>query len=477
MPRPSSAVRFGQAAGLLVLSVGPALAQSPADSATPPAESSTWLPSEIWRRDRLLGTMGGLRTRLDRYGISLGLQETDEVLGNLSGGTKQSAAYEGLTVMSLGIDTQKAFGWEGGTLNISGLQIHGQNLVTDNHLLILQTPSGIAAERITRLWELWYRQEFLNGAVDIKIGQQSLDLEFMTSQGSGLFMNAAMGWPVLPAADMYGGGPAYPLSSLGVRLRGQPARNVTVLGGVFDDNPPGGPFGDDGQLRGAERYGTRFSFNTGALFIVEVQYAINQPAEGDMVTAPAAGGLPGTYKLGGWYDSGAFLSQRFDTIGLTLADPASSGSPSMLHGNWSIYAVADQMVWRSDPEGPRAIGVFARMMGGPADRNLVSFSVNAGVTLKAPFSGRDNDTAGIGFGFAKISGSAIAFERDSNAFPIRSSETFIEVTYQAQITPWLQVQPDFEYVFNPGGGVPDPSDPARRLGNAAILGLRTNIVF
>jgi porin len=51
------------------------------------------------------------------------------------------------------------------------------------------------------------------------------------------------------------------------------------------------------------------------------------------------------------------------------------------------------------------------------------------------------------------------------------------VTYQAQITPWLQVQPDFQYVQRTGGGLPSPTNPERRLRDAVIVGVRTNINF
>jgi porin len=68
-----------------------------------------------------------------------------------------------------------------------------------------------------------------------------------------------MGWPILPSVDLYAGGPAYPLSSLGVRLRTHHAGPLTLLGGVFNDNPPGGPFNDDSQLWGSEASGTRLT--------------------------------------------------------------------------------------------------------------------------------------------------------------------------------------------------------------------------
>ena len=431
-------------------------------------------------RGNLLGDMWGLRPALGTLGVTIGLQETSEVFGNATGGINRGAAYDGLTLMSLGLDTEKAFGWEGGTFNISALQIHGRNLSADN-LGSLQTASGIEANRATRLWELWYQQSLLNGAVDVKVGQQSIDQEFIGSSYSGLFINTMMGWPLIPSVDLYAGGPAYPLSSLGARVRTQPIRNLTFLAGVFDDNPPGGPFSDDSQVRGAEQSGARFNTGTGALIIAEVQYAINQPAVGDMDYGHGGHGLPGVYKLGAWYDTAAFPDQRFDTTGLSLADPNSSGDPKMRHANWSVYGIFDQMVWQPDPDGPRSVGIFARIMGAPGDRNLANFSINTGISLKAPLPGRDDDTFGIGYGLAKVSSRAAQLDADQSAvsggFPIRSSESFIEVTYQAQLAPWLAVQPDFQYVFTPGGGVQNSNNPSQRISNEAIFGVRTNITF
>jgi len=457
--------------------------ETSATSVSPPEEPGFFTGLFAPSRSNLLGDMWGLRSFLGNYGISLGLSEISEVLGNVTGGVHRGFDYDGLTIMSMGLDTQKAFGWDGGIFNVSALQIHGRDLSTDN-LYVLQLASSIEAERSTRLWELWYQQSFLAGKMDLKIGQQSIDQEFMLDPySSALFVNAMMGWPMLPTADMYAGGPAYPLSSLGIRLRGQPADNITVLAGVFDDNPPGGPFRNDSQLRGAEAAGLAFNLNTGALWIAEIQYALNQPAVGQTVSPNApAPGLPGLYKLGMWYDSGAFPDQRFDTQGLSLANLASNGIPRMLQGNWSVYALGDQMIWQPDPKGPQSLGVFARAMAAPPDRNLISFSADGGLVLKAPLSGRDNDSAGIGFGVAKVSSAVAALDRDiafytKSNYPQRTAETFVEATYQVQLAPWWQVQPDFQYFIRPAGGIPNPLQPGKVIGNEVVLGVRTNVVF
>ncbi len=472
--------------GLLLLSTGAyaGSSQPGADTASnaPPPDPDFTTGLFASSRSTLLGDAGGLRTLLGKYGVTVSLVEQSEVFGDATGGIRQGAVYEGLTTGTVQIDTQKAFGWTGGLVNASALQIHGDNISAEN-LLTLQTISGIEASRATRLWELWYQQSFADGRIDVKLGQQSLDQEFITSTGSALFINTMMGWPMVPSADLYAGGPAYPLSSLGVRIRGQIVPNVTGLLGVFDDNPPGGTFNNDSQTLGIEKYGIRFNVNTGALVIGELQYALNQPPAGDVVKSENKG-LPGTYKVGFWYDTAQFPDQQFDTNGLSLADPASNGLAAQLQGNFSVYGVADQVIYQPDPSQPRALAAFLRVMGAPDDRNLISFSANGGLTLKAPIEGRDNDTAGLGFGFARVSDGARGLDQAEASFagpstfsPVRSSETFIEATYQIQLAPWWQLQPDIQYIFNRGGGIVNPMNPNTQIHDEAVFGARTTITF
>jgi porin len=139
------------------------------------------------------------------------------------------------------------------------------------------------------------------------------------------------------------------------------------------------------------------------------------------------------------------------------------------------------MVWRPSADSPQSVGVFARIMGAPGDRNLVDLGVNAGVTLKAPFKGRDNDVVGVAVGYAKIGSHAedlaSATASTTPGYPSRSAETIIEATYQFQVTPWWQLQADFQYAFRPSGGIANPDNPPQRIGDEAIVGVRTTIEF
>ena len=207
---------------------------------------------------------------LANYGVTLGVLENVETFGNLSGGVRQGFEANGLTTVTLQMDTGKAFGLKGGTLNASGLQYWGGNLTADN-LMVLQTLTDIEAPVGVRLWELWYQQKFTD-RFDIKIGEQSLDEEFtIAPTANAFFVSAASGWPGVPTIDLPGGGPAYPLAGLGVRGRAQLTDSVTLLAGVFNGSPiprnsPNAPQSNP--------HGVSFPLDTGVLAIAELQLCL-----------------------------------------------------------------------------------------------------------------------------------------------------------------------------------------------------------
>jgi porin len=474
--------------------VSPALAAPPPITITVPDESNGTPHQEgafdfvkNWRRDgTLLGDMWGLRTTLAHLGISFAIEETSEALGNATGGVHRSLDYDGLTQAVVQVNSQHAFGYYGGLFNASALQLHGLNL-SQRNLATLQTASGIESDRATRLWEVWYDQKLLpEDRLDIRIGQQSLDQEWMVSTNALAFVNTMFGWPMLPSADMPGGGPAYPLSAPGVRVRYRPVNAIAIQLGAFSSSPfnisnaRAQALGADPQQLNPS--GTSFPFfHHGALLLAELQYSA--PALGGMVSPDATQPLARTYRLGVWYDSEQFADVRFGGDGLPLADPASNGSQRLHRGNLGIYGVVDQMIWRSSRDPNRTLSLFGRAMGTPfANRNLIDFSANLGLLLKDPFPYRTDDSLGLGMGFAHVSRDQAAADADiatySGAFnPARTSETYIEATYQRQVTPWLQIQPDLQYVFNPGGGVANPNFDDARVGNELILGVRANILL
>ena len=184
---------------------------------------------------------------------------------------------------------------------------------------------------------------------------------------------------------------------------------------------------------------------------------------------------------GAFYASNHFADQRFDGAGTLLASPASTGRPLLHTGDWAIYAVIDQLIWRSPGTKEEGIGVFFHAMVGPSDRNLSNRFFEAGVNWRAPFAERTEDIAGLAFTYLGISPAAQRFSRDLVAFGAATSvyadaEAVIEATYQAAITDWFTLQPDIQLILNPNAGIPGPFGP-KPLADAVVIGTRATIKF
>jgi porin len=164
---------------------------------------------------------------------------------------------------------------------------------------------------------------------------------------------------------------------------------------------------------------------------------------------------------------------------LSLADPRSTGIPYNHRGNWALYGAAEGALYRTG--GSRGLFGFARIGGSPDDRNLISFYAEAGVAFKGLIPSRDDDTLGASVDYAQIGKNARGLDQDTRVFrgnplyPVRSQEIVLELTYQMQIAPWMMLQPDMQFVFNPGGRVLNDNGSVRP--NALILGLRSAITF
>ncbi|POF61566.1 carbohydrate porin [Novacetimonas maltaceti] len=475
---------------------GPAVNET--DIATVEQSQAPPPPSDGDRLDtsgNLLGDMGGLRPWLYKHGVTFNLQDVEELWGNTTGGAPSAndvgsgsgtgPAYDAVTAPTLTVDLEKLFGLKGGLFNVSALQTRGRSISQD-HLYNYNPVSGFEADRSTRLFELWYQQSFLNGKLDVKIGQQDLDTEFLISDYGLLYLNSNFGWPMAPSVNLYGGGPSWPLSSPAVRIRYRPTETFTFMFAAADDNPPGNRYNSFGIQDGGnaadptnqvtnDGSGTRFNMGTGALLITELQYALN-PQPDDMSKATKNPGLPGIYKLGGFYDTAKFPDYRYNRQGGSLG--AQGGYPRWDRGNWMVYGIIDQMLWRPSLTSPQSVGIFVRATGNSGDRNLISFAADAGINLKAPFKGRDNDTVGVGWGIGRSSSGWRQYNRDAGSM-VPGNENHLEVTYQAQVTPWLVLQPDFQYVWHPQGGTPDPryASGLKRVGNETIFGIHTNVNF
>ncbi|MGH7063743.1 MAG: carbohydrate porin, partial [Stellaceae bacterium] len=191
--------------------------------------------------------------------------------------------------------------------------------------------------------------------------------------------------------------------------------------------------------------------------------------------------LARVYKLGVWYDTESFFDQRLDNTGLSLADPASTGEPQPHAGDHGFYTVIDQMIWKKPNTEAQGVGLFVRVMQAPQGRNLADLYVGGGISWKGMVPSRSGDEAGLAVSHVGIGAAAVHLGENAIFFtgfgtPVSPGETILEATYRARLTPWLKLQPDVQYVVNPGAGIASTESPAP-LKNALVFGVRVTVDF
>jgi porin len=418
-------------------------------------------------------TLGLLPNPFQKYGIKFAATYIGEILGNVSGGLQQGAVYDGRLNLAVDIDFQKLAGVQGLTFHANMFQTHGDGLsrsYLDNYLVA----SGIEAQPSTRLYEMWFEQKWGDkDKYDIRAGQLAADTEFINSKYTDVFTNASLGWPAITSIDLPSGGPSPPLAALGARVRVNVNDNLTLVGGIFDGDAAG-PGPGDPQLR--DNAGINFRVNDPPLVLGEAQFIWNGE-KGDP-------GLAGKFKVGGWRHFGEFSDQRFTAQGVSLADPTSSGMPANLSGDFGVYSVFEQRLYRVGNDLDRGIGIFARVSVSPSDRNLIDRYADGGIEFVGLSDIRPKDKFGVAFGYAHVSSRAQSLDADFQqvmgpGWPTRSFESLVTAVYQYEVRSGWTLQPNFQYVVHPGGGATDPLgvNPGKPLKDAAVFGLRTVLKF
>lgn len=399
--------------------------------------------------------VGGARAALARAGIGIGGVYNAEPFYNW-GGFDQGGEYQGVLELYVNADMHKLGFWRGLCFHANGYQIHG-NSITGANIGGLMPVTSLEAVDATRLFEMWLEQTLIKDKLSVRVGQLAADEEFILSEGGGYFINGTWGWPSITAENLPSGGPAYPLATPGVRVAINPNEKLGLLVGVYNGDPAPACNKAGGDPQRCNPHGLDFELDDPPLLMAEGAYTYNP------------NGLRGIVKLGGWHHFGEFEHQRVDVGGNLIAVTGEGGRP--LDHNWGLYGIIDQLVWRvPGSEEPQGVGIFARVIGAPQDRNLIDWYFDGGVTFTGMFRNRPNDALAIGFAYTNIADTVSAFDVDFGEAAIRNYEALIEICYTYEIKPGWSLQPDFQYIFQPGGNVAGQKD-------AAVVGARTSISF
>ena len=428
-------------------------AEAPSPTTSVIHKEASWRNFKPWlEQANVTGDWGELRTKLLKKGIEFGFSSVNEVWGNTVGGLKTGAVATGVIQLATAVDFEKLMDWKGGSFYSRWLCLTGED-PSATMLGNLLGVSSIAGYDTFRNAELWMQQKFLGDQVSLRAGQLTLDSEFVISDYGSLFVNDSFGWSAFIYTSIPNGAPAYPMGAPGVRLKLEPTEKISFKMAVCQNTVYPQNVNNHG-------FDWNFNANKGLFYINEATYRYDM-------------GLPGQVKAGAWFDSGTF--------------PNLASSTASFLGNDGFYAIMDQMIYRpTDPQntikkiGDQGLGIFESVAFEPGDRNFFNFYCESGFNYKGLLPTRSQDSCGLAIAYGNASNATISQQQSQyavsgNTLPGAtgmtglSFEMVLEATYQAQITPWLSIQPDLQYIIHPGA--------AQNLSNAFVIGLRASVTF
>lgn len=356
--------------------------------------------------------------------IEFSLAYTADVTGVVEGGLTQRGRFLDNLNLVADADLEKLIGWRGAIAHVDVLNNSGGMPNDDAGTLQGVDNIEVSSQRL-RLFEAWVEQAW--GRSSLRVGLYDLNSEFYANDSAGLLMAPAFGIGSEVAATGPNGPSIFPSTALAVRAARSWQNGFFARAAVLNANASvlGDPDGVD------------LEFDEGALIIAEAG------VEGDQ-----------KFAFGVW----SYTRRQDDTRELDgFGDPVRRRA----QGAYVLYEQA-----LTDPEAERAATAFFR--AGVSDGRTTPFEGGwqAGVLIEHVFASRPESALSFGVNQGMISSGYRQNQIDLGA-PMDESELQVEITYSDRILPRVTVQPDLQWIRNPGGD--------RSVADAIVAGLRFSV--
>jgi porin len=369
-------------------------------------------------------------------------------LANLHGGARTGTTYVGNLHLKLTVQGD-ALGMPGTTAFIDVLSIHGghpSRFAGDAQgVSNLEGPDGVQVE------ELWVQHNFKSGSASLLAGIYDLNSEFYRLQSAALFLNSAFGIGPEFAQSGVDGPSIFPRTSAGMRFALKPTANSVVRAAVLDGVPVARPDGSHAAFRGGD----------GLLTVVELAVLSREDTGRDR-PAGMRDRIGRFSSLTPYDDKIAIGAWRYSGKYPDISDLDAQGQPVLRRGQSGAYVVGERLLIGQDRSAGKRLAGFVQV--GAADQRSDRFGSYVGTGI-----------AGSGWGLMKDSdqfGVSIAHARNGTHYlraGVERAETAFELTYLTQLSKYLTVQPDVQYVVHPN------TDPT--ISNALVLQVRFEIAF
>lgn len=366
------------------------------------------------------GRWFGARPLFEDNGVTVNSSLLYSPFMKTGGGASGDVNGKGYSLFNLSVtvDTEKAHMWKGGTFYAlyqkkTGVGISGANGGAMGDWIGLD---GWDWRQMNQVSEYWYQQKLFDGKLRMKFGRQDANTDFGYLNSGWDFINTA--FSVNPTTPI----PCYPDQPYGLMVEVNPKEWLSIRDGIYS------------------KFGIPIN-------MTEVEFK------------PVIRKLPGRYTVGAW--------EMSDSNGFGVATSLDAGGSAVYNSfnrNYGCYAGFEQMVYKEhkdDDNDMQGLIVFGQFGMSPSNKNDMSRYVGGGLHYRGLIPKRDNDIAGL------ACGSGTFASRLGDITSQVGSETVVEAFYRAQLTPWFYLQPDVQFLMNPGG----------MYDNSVAIGLRTVVTF
>lgn len=394
----------------------------------------------ILERDSLFDNWFALGTRLEEEtGISTGLCLTQVYQLNLSegaaanttgqlGGThRHEGRFTGSYDFEMEMDLEKLLGMRGGKIFMLVEGGWSDGLDDSSVGSFFGVNGDAMGDQAIQISEFWYQQNLLDNRLRFRIGKMDLSAgcdchgasvgfdgnAFANDECSQFLNGSLVNNPTIPFPDY----------ALGVLVYFEPIDGFYVAAAAADT-----------QADGRET-GFNMAFHDEDYFFGIM--------ETGLVTT-LAGNLTGAYRVGMWYDP---------------QDKARFHGRSTKRDDIGFYLSFDQFLYKENDSDDQGLGCFFRYGWADSDVSDIRCFWSTGLQYAGLIPGRDADVLGIGYANGK---------RGADSGLTAEREQMWEVYYNMEITPWLHVAPNFQFVQNPGCTADI---------DAAVVGVRVHLSF
>ncbi len=302
----------------------------------------------------------------------------------------------------------------------------------------MTSPSGMSSANTCRLDSWWIEKRWLDERITVRVGQFAGQDFYGAQHYAASFIFEPMGYAL---GNLFTDYEVFdPPSTPAAEVRVVPIHNFyvksMVLAGVrapFSQNPTG----------------LVPTFNGTPVSVSEIGFTPGKKASSVRAfdSVESRKGYSGLYQFGASYNPAKF---------------ASPTSPTPRSGNYLLYWMASQALWRVDRKEAKGLDATLAYDWSPADINRNNTQLTAGTRFNEPLPLHIHNTMSLGYVRNSLSPQFLP-----PGIAAWRTEQGVEFNTLLDPLPMLLLQPVIQYYANVGGGVQ----------RAVVFGFRTKVEF